>query len=218
MKSSTSNDLLDITPQKCSFSSSLGGVNGSCAFPSWPNRPSLLDSASTSTSTATTTTTASTSTTSTAPSSSSASARLSDDDLWPSELGALPDPPIEMDNGYISQGKKEAPAGDCGIVGDFDDDDDYIDELGNSSCSASIPVQRSVYMARLADAVEEEEARSRFRAMLDARAQSFEAMRGRTSAGHPFRPTVWVADSKRRKSKPILKKNHRTMSSSKTRG
>ncbi|KAE8154974.1 hypothetical protein BDV25DRAFT_135311 [Aspergillus avenaceus] len=33
--------LLDITPRKCSFSSAFG-MSNSCAFPSWPNRPSLI--------------------------------------------------------------------------------------------------------------------------------------------------------------------------------
>ncbi|RJE26143.1 hypothetical protein PHISCL_01493 [Aspergillus sclerotialis] len=36
------NDMLDITPQKCSFSNTLR-MNSTCAFPSWPNRPSLLN-------------------------------------------------------------------------------------------------------------------------------------------------------------------------------
>lgn len=37
--------LLDITPRKCSFSSGFGMSNSNtCAFPSWPNRPSLINS------------------------------------------------------------------------------------------------------------------------------------------------------------------------------
>jgi hypothetical protein len=40
-------DMLDITPRKCSFSSlassSTARTNNTCAFPSWPNRPSLLN-------------------------------------------------------------------------------------------------------------------------------------------------------------------------------
>lgn len=39
-------DMLDITPRKCSFStfsSSTPRTNSICAFPSWPNRPSLLN-------------------------------------------------------------------------------------------------------------------------------------------------------------------------------
>ncbi|EAW13219.1 uncharacterized protein ACLA_016650 [Aspergillus clavatus NRRL 1] len=35
--------LLDIKPRKISFSSVLG-MSSACAFPSWPNRPSLLNS------------------------------------------------------------------------------------------------------------------------------------------------------------------------------
>lgn len=37
------NTLTDITPRKCSFSSGYGMSNNSCAFPSWPNRPSLIN-------------------------------------------------------------------------------------------------------------------------------------------------------------------------------
>ncbi|KAI9928100.1 hypothetical protein ASPWEDRAFT_452813 [Aspergillus wentii DTO 134E9] len=57
---SPTDSLLDITPRKSSFSS-LYGVNNSCAFPSWPNRPSLLNADS---------------------DSSTASAYLSDEDLY----------------------------------------------------------------------------------------------------------------------------------------
>jgi hypothetical protein len=57
----TPNDtLLDITPRKSSFSMTMG-MSTSCAFPSWPNRPSLLS----------------------ADSESSASSYLSDEDLFP---------------------------------------------------------------------------------------------------------------------------------------
>ncbi|KAB8077780.1 hypothetical protein BDV29DRAFT_41488 [Aspergillus leporis] len=35
------NSLLDITPRKCSFSTAFG-MSNACAFPSWPNRPSLI--------------------------------------------------------------------------------------------------------------------------------------------------------------------------------
>ncbi|TQB70780.1 hypothetical protein MPDQ_008068 [Monascus purpureus] len=56
-------DLLDITPRKCSFSTSFG-MSNSCAFPSWPNRPSLLNADS---------------------ASSTASSYISDEDLWPLE-------------------------------------------------------------------------------------------------------------------------------------
>lgn len=35
------NDLTDITPRKCSFSTGYD-LNNSCAFPSWPKRQSLL--------------------------------------------------------------------------------------------------------------------------------------------------------------------------------
>ncbi|KAE8356724.1 hypothetical protein BDV28DRAFT_64973 [Aspergillus coremiiformis] len=34
--------LLDITPRKCSFSTAFG-MSNACAFPSWPNRPSLIN-------------------------------------------------------------------------------------------------------------------------------------------------------------------------------
>lgn len=37
---SPNDGLLDITPRKSSFSTSLG-MSNACAFPSWPNRPSL---------------------------------------------------------------------------------------------------------------------------------------------------------------------------------
>ncbi|KAL2011112.1 hypothetical protein VTN00DRAFT_3830 [Thermoascus crustaceus] len=55
---SPNDGLLDITPRKSSFSTSL---NSSCAFPSWPNRPSLTSGDS----------------------ESSASSYLSDEDLFP---------------------------------------------------------------------------------------------------------------------------------------
>ncbi|KAL4802171.1 hypothetical protein BDV18DRAFT_147641 [Aspergillus unguis] len=57
---SPNNDLLDITPSKCSFSSN--STNNACAFPSWPNRPSLISCDTTE---------------------STASAYLSDEDLFP---------------------------------------------------------------------------------------------------------------------------------------
>ncbi|KAL4889642.1 hypothetical protein BDV59DRAFT_116326 [Aspergillus ambiguus] len=42
---SPTDSLLDITPRKDSFSSAFGVSNSnSCAFPSWPNRPSLINS------------------------------------------------------------------------------------------------------------------------------------------------------------------------------
>ncbi|KAL1986956.1 hypothetical protein VTN96DRAFT_5112 [Rasamsonia emersonii] len=59
----TPNDsLLDITPRKSSFSITMG-MSTSCAFPSWPNRSSLMSSDSEST----------------------ASSYLSDEDLFPSD-------------------------------------------------------------------------------------------------------------------------------------
>ncbi|THC94828.1 hypothetical protein EYZ11_005700 [Aspergillus tanneri] len=39
---SPNDTLTDITPRKCSFSSAYG-MSNSCAFPSWPNRPSLIN-------------------------------------------------------------------------------------------------------------------------------------------------------------------------------
>ncbi|EAU33905.1 hypothetical protein ATEG_06144 [Aspergillus terreus NIH2624] len=43
---SPTDSLLDITPRKGSFSAAFGVSNSnSCAFPSWPNRPSLINSA-----------------------------------------------------------------------------------------------------------------------------------------------------------------------------
>lgn len=36
------NDMLDITPRKCSFSNTTPLANNACAFPSWPAGPSLL--------------------------------------------------------------------------------------------------------------------------------------------------------------------------------
>ncbi|PYH97966.1 hypothetical protein BO71DRAFT_372039 [Aspergillus ellipticus CBS 707.79] len=58
---SPNDSLLDITPRKCSFSNGYE-MNNSCAFPSWPNRPSLLSPQS---------------------ECSTASAYLSDEDLLP---------------------------------------------------------------------------------------------------------------------------------------
>ncbi|RMJ22312.1 hypothetical protein PHISP_06809 [Aspergillus sp. HF37] len=75
------NDMLDITPRKCSFSSlasSTARTNNTCAFPSWPNRPSLLN-------------------TSHSPpkdDSSTASAFLSDEDLY---VPDAPDTPPAVD-------------------------------------------------------------------------------------------------------------------------
>ncbi|CRG83775.1 hypothetical protein PISL3812_01131 [Talaromyces islandicus] len=48
----TPNDsLLDITPRKSSFSGAMG-MSSACAFPSWPNRPSLWDNSPSAESTA----------------------------------------------------------------------------------------------------------------------------------------------------------------------
>ncbi|KKK15572.1 hypothetical protein P175DRAFT_0529211 [Aspergillus ochraceoroseus IBT 24754] len=58
---SPTDSLLDITPRKCSFSHGYS-MNNACAFPSWPNRPSLISADS---------------------EGSSASAYLSDEDLFP---------------------------------------------------------------------------------------------------------------------------------------
>ncbi|KAL4965510.1 uncharacterized protein BDV14DRAFT_55892 [Aspergillus stella-maris] len=67
---SPNDDLLDITPQKCSFSSN--STNNACAFPSWPNRPSLISCDS---------------------GESTASAYLSDEDLFPD--GPVTPEPVE---------------------------------------------------------------------------------------------------------------------------
>ncbi|EED13019.1 conserved hypothetical protein [Talaromyces stipitatus ATCC 10500] len=65
----TPNDgLLDITPRKSSFSSAMG-MSSACAFPSWPNRPSLLSPDS---------------------EESTASSYLSDEDLFPTDLPLTP--------------------------------------------------------------------------------------------------------------------------------
>lgn len=64
--SPSDNTLTDITPRKCSFSSGYGMSNNSCAFPSWPNRPSLISADS---------------------DGSSASAYISDEDLYCEPLG-----------------------------------------------------------------------------------------------------------------------------------
>ncbi|OJJ61799.1 hypothetical protein ASPSYDRAFT_143004 [Aspergillus sydowii CBS 593.65] len=74
---SPNDDLLDITPQKCSFSSN--STNNACAFPSWPNRPSLISCDS---------------------EGSSASAYLSDEDLFPN--GPItPEPVIDEESAAI---------------------------------------------------------------------------------------------------------------------
>ena len=166
MTSGSSHDLLDITSRKCSFSTSLNDARASCAFPSWPNRPSLLDSATTPT----------TSTTSTP---SISSSRLTDDDLWPSDLDAPPppSPPKTKKTTAAGQGKWK-PFGDCAIV----DDDDNVDGGGDDDVDADdydASVQPSRYLARLAAAVEEEEARARFMDMIQLHAKSFELLRGR---------------------------------------
>ncbi|PYH75729.1 hypothetical protein BO82DRAFT_13888 [Aspergillus uvarum CBS 121591] len=73
---SPSDSLLDITPRKCSFSSSYG-LNNSCAFPSWPNRPSLLSADS---------------------EGSTASAYLSDEDLFPTGSDVPSDSAIDEES------------------------------------------------------------------------------------------------------------------------
>ncbi|PWY65580.1 hypothetical protein BO70DRAFT_356726 [Aspergillus heteromorphus CBS 117.55] len=65
---SPNDSLLDITPRKCSFSNGYE-MNNSCAFPSWPNRESLLSPQS---------------------EASTASAYLSDEDLLPLGGSAAP--------------------------------------------------------------------------------------------------------------------------------
>ncbi|RDW63176.1 uncharacterized protein DSM5745_10287 [Aspergillus mulundensis] len=70
---SPNDDLLDITPQKCSFSSN--STNNACAFPSWPNRPSLISCDS---------------------GESTASAYLSDEDLFP-DGPMTPEPASSID-------------------------------------------------------------------------------------------------------------------------
>lgn len=74
---SLNDDLLDITPQKCSFSSN--STNNACAFPSWPNRPSLISCDT---------------------EGSSASAYLSDEDLFPGGL-ITPEPVIDEESAAI---------------------------------------------------------------------------------------------------------------------
>ncbi|KAK1145292.1 hypothetical protein N8T08_004453 [Aspergillus melleus] len=66
--SPSDNTLTDITPRKCSFSSGYGMSNNTCAFPSWPNRPSLISADS---------------------EGSSASAYISDEDLYFESMGPV---------------------------------------------------------------------------------------------------------------------------------
>ncbi|PWY94183.1 hypothetical protein BO94DRAFT_323487 [Aspergillus sclerotioniger CBS 115572] len=73
---SPTDSLLDITPRKCSFSSGYE-MNNSCAFPSWPNRPSLLSADS---------------------ESSTASAYLSDEDLLPMGSGSPSESAIDEES------------------------------------------------------------------------------------------------------------------------
>ncbi|KAI9375234.1 hypothetical protein BJX61DRAFT_181487 [Aspergillus egyptiacus] len=71
---SLNDDLLDINPRKCSFSSNT--MNNACAFPSWPNRPSLISADS---------------------EGSNASAYLSDEDLFP-DGPITPEPVIDEES------------------------------------------------------------------------------------------------------------------------
>ncbi|KAL3474119.1 hypothetical protein BJX99DRAFT_232212 [Aspergillus californicus] len=73
---SLNDDLLDINPRKCSFSSN--SMNNACAFPSWPNRPSLINASS---------------------ETSSASAYLSDEDLF-TDGPVTPEPVDEESAAY----------------------------------------------------------------------------------------------------------------------
>ncbi|KAL2838832.1 hypothetical protein BJY01DRAFT_32850 [Aspergillus pseudoustus] len=73
---SLNDDLLDINPRKCSFSSN--SMNNACAFPSWPNRPSLISASS---------------------EGSSASAYLSDEDLFPE--GPITPEPIDEESAAL---------------------------------------------------------------------------------------------------------------------
>ncbi|KAL4782252.1 hypothetical protein BJX76DRAFT_349550 [Aspergillus varians] len=73
---SLNDDLLDITPQKCSFSSN--STNNACAFPSWPNRPSLISCDT---------------------EGSTASAYLSDEDLFPD--GPITPEPVDEESAAI---------------------------------------------------------------------------------------------------------------------
>ncbi|KAL2826501.1 hypothetical protein BDW59DRAFT_161019 [Aspergillus cavernicola] len=73
---SLNDDLLDINPRKCSFSSN--SMNNACAFPSWPNRPSLISADS---------------------GASSASAYLSDEDLF-TDGPVTPEPVDEESAAY----------------------------------------------------------------------------------------------------------------------
>lgn len=76
---SPNDDLLDITPRKSSFSTSLG-MSTSCAFPSWPNRPSLLSGNS---------------------DCSTPSSYLSDEDLFPDSTSSPSDAIIDEDSAII---------------------------------------------------------------------------------------------------------------------
>ncbi|KAL5343227.1 hypothetical protein BJX70DRAFT_394230 [Aspergillus crustosus] len=71
---SLNDDLLDINPRKCSFSSN--SMNNACAFPSWPNRPSLITADS---------------------EVSTASAYLSDEDLFP-DGPITPEPAVDEES------------------------------------------------------------------------------------------------------------------------
>ncbi|EEA28898.1 hypothetical protein TMatcc_002743 [Talaromyces marneffei ATCC 18224] len=84
----TPNDgLLDITPRKSSFSSAMG-MSSACAFPSWPNRPSLLESEE-----------------------STASSYLSDEDLFPTDLPITPPSESAIDEESAASDPVYLPSG-----------------------------------------------------------------------------------------------------------
>ncbi|RAO70878.1 uncharacterized protein BHQ10_006890 [Talaromyces amestolkiae] len=86
----TPNDgLLDITPRKSSFSSAMG-MSSACAFPSWPNRPSLLSPES---------------------EESTASSYLSDEDLFPTDLPITPPSESAIDEESAASDPVYLPSG-----------------------------------------------------------------------------------------------------------